>query len=69
MWLNICHILCTKIDAIKITKKVVVLDELRVFLRNTFSIPPPGKVDRVQLGLPIGNKSCLSMLVGLNKGF
>ena len=34
------------------------------------TIPPtPGKVDRVQLGLPIGNKSCLSMLGELTKGF
>ena len=27
----------------------------------------PGKVDRVQLGLPIGNKSCLFRLVELHK--
>ena len=44
---------------------------LRVFLSNTFSYhptthPPPGKVDKVQLGLPIENKSCLSMLVKFN---
>ena len=30
--------------------------------------PPQKKVDRVQLGLPIGNQSYLSMLVELTKG-
>ena len=41
---------------------------LRVFLSNTFSYPThphpkPGKVDKMQLGLPIENKSWLCMLV------
>ena len=47
---------------------------IRVFLIvthfQTISSPPypPGKVDRVQLGLPIGNKSYSSMLSELTKG-
>ena len=44
--------------------------DLGFSLETHFPTPTPthpGKVDRVQLGLPIGNKSCLFRLVELHK--
>ena len=41
--------------------------DLGFSLETHFPTPThPGKVDKVQLGLPIENKSCLSMLVKFN---
>ena len=42
--------------------------DLGFSLETHFPTPTrPGKVDQVQLGLPIGNKSCLFRLVELHK--
>ena len=41
--------------------------DLGFSLETHFLAPTLGKVDRVQLGLPIGNKSCLFRLVELHK--
>ena len=41
--------------------------DLGFFLETHFPTPQPGKVYKVQLGLPIVNKSCLFRLVELHK--